>query len=140
VSIFIKPTYIAGSFCVQCGNDTSFGSGRFVNRIPAVVDVAGTFFEESVGGSFTEVEGWLCPECQEEPDVHSAEFGHQWLVKVEYNTEADGSQVLCNTTIWPETLHGPFDTIEEAAAWMDSYPDDPDVVEVSVIVMNRVRP
>ena len=31
--------------CVQCGRDTSFGSGRFVNRIPAN-------------------DGYLCPDCQ----------------------------------------------------------------------------
>ena len=24
-----------GSLCVGCGEDTKFGSGRFVNRIPA---------------------------------------------------------------------------------------------------------
>jgi DNA-directed RNA polymerase subunit RPC12/RpoP len=30
--------------CVECGESTAFGSGRFVNRIPAD-------------------EGWLCPDC-----------------------------------------------------------------------------
>ena len=27
-----------GNRCVECNEDTSFGSGRFVNRIPASVD------------------------------------------------------------------------------------------------------
>ena len=27
-----------GNRCVDCGKDTSFGSGRFVNRIPADAD------------------------------------------------------------------------------------------------------
>ena len=38
-----------GNLCTHCHNDTSFGSGRFVNRIP----------------SETETEsGYMCPECQ----------------------------------------------------------------------------
>ena len=38
-----------GDVCVECRGDTSFGSGLFVNRIPA--------------GTDTEV-GYLCAECQ----------------------------------------------------------------------------
>ena len=38
-----------GNKCVSCFKDTSFGSGRFVNRIPAGTD---------------EYEGYQCPECQ----------------------------------------------------------------------------
>jgi len=38
-----------GNKCVECKNDTSFGSGRFVNRIPAGND---------------EFEGYLCTECR----------------------------------------------------------------------------
>ena len=38
-----------GNECVECRNDTSFGSGLFVNRIPASTD---------------ELNGYLCPECQ----------------------------------------------------------------------------
>ena len=38
-----------GNKCVSCLKDTSFGSGRFVNRIPAGTD---------------EYEGYQCPECQ----------------------------------------------------------------------------
>jgi|TARA_Y100000310_G_scaffold134894_1_gene133796 hypothetical protein len=38
-----------GNKCVSCFKDTSFGSGRFINRI-----VAGTY----------EYEGYQCSECQ----------------------------------------------------------------------------
>ncbi len=42
-------TIDVGSLCIECGNDTAFGSGRFVNRIPADNGVR---------------EGYLCAECQ----------------------------------------------------------------------------
>ena len=42
-----------GDKCVGCHEDTQFGSGRFVNRIPAEND---------------EYEGYLCFECQCEED------------------------------------------------------------------------
>lgn len=38
-----------GNMCLYCRQDTSFGSGRFVNRIPASNET------ES---------GWMCPDCQ----------------------------------------------------------------------------
>jgi hypothetical protein len=38
-----------GDKCIECGESTSFGSGRFVNRIPADNGV---------------VSGYMCPECQ----------------------------------------------------------------------------
>jgi hypothetical protein len=38
-----------GDECTQCRKDTSFGSGRFVNRIPSATD---------------ELKGYLCPDCQ----------------------------------------------------------------------------
>jgi len=42
-----------GNLCTHCHKDTSFGSGRFVNRIP----------------SETETEsGYMCPECQPSED------------------------------------------------------------------------
>jgi len=39
-----------GNNCVFCLKDTSFGSGRFVNRIPALTD---------------DYDGYACPECME---------------------------------------------------------------------------
>ena len=44
-----------GDKCVECKNDTSFGSGRFVDRIPA---------ERMDGVESLRIEGYLCPECQ----------------------------------------------------------------------------
>ena len=44
-----------GNACVSCGHDTSFGSGRFVNRIFACI---------SSGIDDVEKEGYLCEECQ----------------------------------------------------------------------------
>lgn len=49
--------------CVQCGRDTAFGSGLFVNRISAQTE-----FERDDG--VIEVrDGYLCPECQETNDA-----------------------------------------------------------------------
>ena len=47
-----------GDECVDCRQDTSFGSGRFVNRIPAFVD-------REVDGKWLELDGYLCAECRE---------------------------------------------------------------------------
>jgi len=41
-----------GDLCVECGCNTAFGSGNFVNRIPA---------------DSGEVSGYLCAECQSAP-------------------------------------------------------------------------
>jgi len=38
-----------GNLCTHCHKDTSFGSGRFVNRIPSTTDTE---------------EGYMCPSCQ----------------------------------------------------------------------------
>jgi len=47
-----------GSLCVHCRNDTSFGSGRFVNRYPV--------FGLDPDGSGTEYDGYCCDECEQE--------------------------------------------------------------------------
>jgi len=47
-----------GNRCVECNKDTSFGSGRFVNRVPASVDT-------SCADKEYEIEGYLCPECNQ---------------------------------------------------------------------------
>jgi len=54
-----------GNRCVDCGKDTSFGSGRFVNRIPADADYESIDNEGNI--IFAEGEyrdGYLCPNCQ----------------------------------------------------------------------------
>ena len=47
-----------GDKCVDCRQDTSFGTGRFVNRIPASVD-------REVDGEWIGLEGYQCAECRE---------------------------------------------------------------------------
>ena len=56
-----------GNKCVCCGRDTSFGTGLFVNRIPADAD-----YESEYGGKIVFKEGqyrdgYLCPECSALP-------------------------------------------------------------------------
>ena len=53
-----------GDRCVHCGKSTAFGSGRFVNRIPADADDEA----EDDNGKIIFVEGWYrkgyaCVEC-----------------------------------------------------------------------------
>jgi hypothetical protein len=43
---------------VECLRDTSFGTGLFVNRIPADRDV-----EDEQGNWLGQRDGWLCAEC-----------------------------------------------------------------------------
>ena len=47
-----------GDYCVECLQSTAFGSGRFVNRIPADRDI-----EDEEGNYLGVRDGWLCPEC-----------------------------------------------------------------------------
>lgn len=61
----------AGNDCVWCGLDTSFGSGKYVNRIPVFADIESTIFFESaeaVIGGYESVSGYGCEECYEEND------------------------------------------------------------------------
>ena len=56
--------------CVQCGEDTSFGSGNFVNRIPADNDVEadspllGRTFDGTTVVAGDSVDGYMCAGCQ----------------------------------------------------------------------------
>jgi hypothetical protein len=63
-----------GDKCVYCGVDTSYGSGNFVNRIPA--------------GTETE-EGYMCPNCQM---VECDECGMDTL---DYEMKPEGG-VICS--------------------------------------------
>ncbi len=56
-----------GDRCVCCGRDTSFGSGRFVNRVPADIEIDGE-----------ERDGYLCEPCQDDhQDEHADAFGDE---------------------------------------------------------------
>ena len=47
-----------GDYCVECLQSTAFGSGRFVNRIPADRDI-----EDEEGNHLGNRDGYLCSEC-----------------------------------------------------------------------------
>lgn len=51
-----------GDLCVCCGEDTSFGGGKFVNRIPAD-NVLEVVFDGPRSADLA-VAGWMCEECQ----------------------------------------------------------------------------
>lgn len=56
-----------GNLCVECGKDTKFGSGRFVNRIPADRDLdEDSPFKHLIKEGYSRVNGYLCPECSSE--------------------------------------------------------------------------
>lgn len=73
-----------GDHCTHCGNDTSFGSGRFVNRVPS--------------GHQTErgtprLDGYMCDECMSmECDLCGQKCGDDWYS--EYS-EAEGD-IVCS--------------------------------------------
>jgi hypothetical protein len=69
----MSSTYEAGDLCVYCGNDTGWGSGRFVNRIPADVDSESSFLPDEDKASFRSVDGYACAECMEVPCVKCGE-------------------------------------------------------------------
>ena len=53
-----------GNRCVHCGEDTSFGSGRFVNRIGADADYEATDSQGNIifaDGEYRD--GYACPDC-----------------------------------------------------------------------------
>jgi len=57
----------AGNQCVWCNKDTSFGSGRFVDRIsvsttPETVD----WLEDEDKGIYDRIDGYGCAECYED--------------------------------------------------------------------------
>ena len=56
-----------GNTCVWCREDTSFGSGKFVNRIPVGCTVADLPYElPEIEDKGTQVEGYGCEECYED--------------------------------------------------------------------------
>ena len=59
-----------GNRCVNCGRDTSFGSGLFVNRIPADADYESDINDEQGNPIFTDGvyrDGYLCSDCSALP-------------------------------------------------------------------------
>tara|TARA_R110000803_G_scaffold46664_2_gene97883 strand:+ start:7980 stop:8297 length:318 start_codon:yes stop_codon:yes gene_type:complete len=68
-----------GDLCTSCHEDTSFGTGLYVNRIPS--------------GTETE-EGWLCPTCQ----MHECD-------RCEKNIEVDCDITITIKKEWQEKVH-----------------------------------
>ena len=60
--------------CIACGEDTSFGSGRFVNRIPA---------------DDGKKDGFLCAECQ------SVECGYCHALVLDWGSDGEGD-IICD--------------------------------------------
>jgi hypothetical protein len=59
-----------GDLCVWCGDHTSFGSGKFVNRIPVYTDMENTSYNEDpiLAPKYTHVEGYGCEACYEDEE------------------------------------------------------------------------
>ena len=60
MSEIIKTSYAVidiGEKCVECKQDTSFGSGRNVNRTIAEKDI-------EVGNEIVTLSGYMCPDCR----------------------------------------------------------------------------
>ena len=96
-----------GDECVDCRQDTSFGSGRFVNRIPASVD-------REVDGKWVELDGYQCAECRE---MECEEKDCDYKVLDDY-TIIDGT-VLCNTCVEKIPAEEKLRLQKEQLAWFD---------------------
>lgn len=66
------------------------------------------------------------------------EDGHLYAVEIEYNTDFDGREIDPGKEEYPRTLHGPFLTKDLAIKWLEDYPEDTDVHDMSVIPLNLV--
>ena len=96
-----------GDECVDCRQDTSFGSGRFVNRVPAFVD-------REVDGKWLELDGYLCAECRE---MECEGKDCDYMVLDDY-TIIDGT-VLCNTCVEKIPAEEKLRLQKEQLAWFD---------------------
>lgn len=72
--------------------------------------------------------------------VTSAEFGESYLVRIEWNTDFDGRAIDPGKEEYPASYYGPFLSEDEAVEWMNAYPEDTDVYDMTSIVCNNVRP
>ena len=61
-----------GNLCIECWEDTSFGSGRFVNRIPADNGVRD-------GYMCAECQSIKCDRCGEDTLEYTTEYNGDWL-------------------------------------------------------------
>ena len=99
-----------GNLCIDCKEDTSFGSGKFVNRIPA---------------DDGKVSGFMCADCQmvECDSCKEKEFEYEtslkcmwWCIDKCYKPET-----LIDIRIDLKNAKGLFEDL------LETYPDDEDV-------------
>jgi hypothetical protein len=59
-----RATIDTGDKCVHCGEDTSFGSGRFVNRLGiGTTSDCVDWLPADIQAERLDVDGWGCAEC-----------------------------------------------------------------------------
>lgn len=75
-----------------------------------------------------------------EQEASADYYDQAWVVETFYNTHADGAEVAEDDDDPPRTLHGTFDSLAEAKAWMDAQPDDTDVAAMYALNLNLVPP
>ena len=88
-----------GNVCIECERDTSFGTGLFVNRIPASTD------HELDDGTFASCNGYMCWECQQ-VECEQCPIGNLTL---DY-------QIVDGTILCPDCLN---DQIAVGKVWED---------------------
>lgn len=77
----MSSTYI-GELCIECGDDVSWGSGKYIDRI------------EADNG---QADGYMCAECQHE----CCEYCNEWTI--DYYFDDDG-EIICNECCEKEGL------------------------------------
>ena len=99
-----------GNLCIDCKEDTSFGSGKFVNRIPA---------------DDGKVSGFMCADCQ------MVECDSCKEKVFEYETSQKGMWWCIDKCYKPETLIDIRIDLKNAKGLfedlLETYPDDEDV-------------
>jgi len=105
-------TYDAGDLCVYCGKDTSWGSGRFVNRLAAGADIeSAVWLEPTEREGFDFIDGFACAECMEQECARCGKgialdedydvWEENWLERVHYEclTVSEIEYSLANDTM-----------------------------------------
>jgi hypothetical protein len=70
----------------------------------------------------------------------SAEYGETWIVKIEWTEDFDGRPIDIEKEDYAVTYHGVFYSPQEAADWVNAYPEFTEVHDYYVLNMNSVRP
>jgi hypothetical protein len=69
----------------------------------------------------------------------SAEFGEDYMVRIVWSTDPEGNPVDEDDNS-NETFHGTFASQQEAADWVNAYPEFEEIRDIYVWNINRVRP